>query len=67
MALPYDPEISLLVIYSRKNENTRICMAESLCCSPETITTLLISCTPIQNVFGVEKLIKFKLSAVFSW
>ena len=25
------------------------CMAESLCCSPETITTLLISYTPIQN------------------
>ena len=24
-----------------------ICMAEILCCSPETITTLLISCTPI--------------------
>ena len=26
-----------------------IWMAESLCCSPETITTLLISCTPVQN------------------
>ena len=26
-----------------------ICTAESLCCSPETITTLLISYTPIQN------------------
>ena len=26
-----------------------ICMAESLCCSPETITTLLISYIPIQN------------------
>ena len=26
-----------------------ICMTESLPCSPETITTLLISCTPIQN------------------
>ena len=24
-------------------------MAESLCCPPETITTLLISYTPIQN------------------
>jgi len=24
-------------------------MAESLCCLPETITTLLIVCTPIQN------------------
>ena len=26
-----------------------ICMAESLCCAPETITTLLIGYTPIQN------------------
>ena len=26
-----------------------VCMAESLHCSPETITTLLISCTPTQN------------------
>ena len=26
-----------------------ICMAESLCCSPETITTLLIGYTPKQN------------------
>ena len=25
------------------------CMAKSLCCPPETITTLLISHTPIQN------------------
>ena len=24
-------------------------MAESLCCSPETLTTLLIDCTPTQN------------------
>jgi len=29
--------------------DTYICMAESLCCSPETITTLLIDYTPIQN------------------
>ena len=28
---------------------TYICMAESLHCSPETITVLLISYTPIQN------------------
>ena len=27
--------------------DTCICMAESLCCPPETITTLLISYTPI--------------------
>ena len=26
-----------------------ICMAESLCCSPETVTRLLISYTPNQN------------------
>ena len=30
--------------------DTCICMAESLHCSPETITTLLIGYTPIQNV-----------------
>ena len=29
--------------------DTCICMAEPLCCSPETITTLLISYTPVQN------------------
>ena len=29
--------------------NTCICMAESVCYSPETITALLISYTPIQN------------------
>ena len=29
--------------------DTRICIAESLCCSPETITTLFISSTSIQN------------------
>ena len=28
--------------------DTFICMTESLCCSPETITTLLIGCAPIQ-------------------
>ena len=31
-----------------------ICMAKSLPCSPETIRTLLISYTPIQNGFGVK-------------
>ena len=29
--------------------DTRICVAESLHCSPETTTTLLIGCTPKQN------------------
>ena len=35
--------------------DTCICTAESLRYSPETIITLLIGCTPIQNVFGVKK------------
>ena len=35
--------------------DTCICMDESLCCSPEIITPLLIGCTPIQNAFGVNK------------
>ena len=29
--------------------DTCICMAESLCCLPETITTLLIGYSPVQN------------------
>ena len=29
--------------------NTCICMVESLCCAPETITTLFIGYTPIKN------------------
>ena len=35
--------------------DTCICMAESLHCSPETIATLSIGYTPIQNVFSVKK------------
>ena len=35
--------------------NISICMAESLHCSPQTITALLIVYTPIQNVFDVLK------------
>ena len=27
-----------------------VCMAESLCCAPETITTLLAGYTPMQNL-----------------
>ena len=38
-----------------RREDTCICMTESLHYSPETITTLLIGSTPIQNVFGVKK------------
>ena len=34
--------------------DTCVCTAESLRCSPETITTLLIGYTPMQNVFGVK-------------
>ena len=34
--------------------DTRICMAESLCCSPETITTLLISCVVVQPPSHVQ-------------
>ena len=30
--------------------DTCICVAKSLCCPPETITTLLIGYTPIQKV-----------------
>ena len=30
--------------------DTCICMIESLCCSPETITTFLIGYTVIQNL-----------------
>ena len=29
--------------------DTCICTVESLCCSPEATTTLLIGCTPVQN------------------
>ena len=32
-----------------------VCMAESLCSSPETTTTLLISYTPTQNNFSVKE------------
>ena len=36
--------------------DTCMCITESLHCSLETVTTLLISYTPIQNIFGVKKL-----------
>ena len=38
-----------------ENGDTCICMAEPLCCPPETITALLIGYIPIQN-----KKVKFK-------
>ena len=34
---------------SLRENGYSMCMAESLCCPPETITTLLIGYTPIQN------------------
>ena len=36
-------------------EWVHVCKAKSLCYSLETTTTLLISYTPIQNVFDVKK------------
>ena len=42
---------------------TCICMAESLCYSPEAVTTLLIECTPTQN----KKLKKKKNSIKVEW
>ena len=41
------------VVWGRMD--TRICLAEFLCYSPETATTLLVSYTPIQNIFAVKK------------
>ena len=38
-----------------ENGDTCIWMAESVCCSSETITTLLIGYTPIQNKKFKEK------------
>ena len=32
-----------------KRINTGVCITESLCCTPETNTTLLINYTPIEN------------------
>ena len=43
--------------------DTCICMAESLCCPPETVTTLAISYTPIQNkkLFKMHWFVRSKL------
>ena len=41
-----------------------VCMAESLHCSPETIITLLIGYTSIQNVFVVKKKKTMKLEDI---
>ena len=49
-------------VWGRKD--TYICMAESLCCPPETITTLLFSYTPIQNKKLKKKTIHAKESSL---
>ena len=52
--------ISLIKVLRRPSPDSWVCVAKSLCCSPDTITTLLSGYTPIQNVFGIKK-IKIKL------
>ena len=47
--------------------NTCICMAESLCCLPETITTLLIGYTPLQNKKVFKKWISYRQYRVGSY
>ena len=50
-------------VWGRKD--AYICMAESLCCSPETITALLTGSTPIQNnKFNKKKKNKQKITCV---
>ena len=46
--------------------DTRICMAESLRCSPETLTTLLISYTLIQNKKLKKKKKRFSIAMTSS-
>ena len=36
--------------------NTSVCMAESLCYSPEATTTLSTGYSPKQNAFGIKKI-----------
>ena len=50
-------------VWGRKD--TRICMSESLHCSPETITALLINYTPIQKFFFLSLRIFFFLYKAF--
>ena len=54
----YVPDRMAVLCASRvsRRMNTCIRMAESLHCSPETMTTLLIDCTPVKNVFSVKKI-----------
>ena len=50
---------------------TCVCMAKSLCCSPATITTLLISYIPIQNKKFFKKalvsLLRNRVSVAGTW
>ena len=48
-------------------ERIHVCVWLTLCCSPETITTLLIGYTPLQNVFGVKKKKKYLLGDRVRW
>ena len=53
----------LVIIYNGKeSEKEYIYITESLCCTPETITTLLIDYTPISNKKLKNKLINYKKS-----
>ena len=47
--------------------DTSICMAESLCYLPETITTLLISYSPIKSLFVCLSLKRISLSNRGTW
>ena len=47
--------------------DTCICMTESLCCPSETITTLLIGDTPIQNIKFLKKQLKKQKRAILSF
>ena len=47
--------------------DTWICMAESLCCSIETITTLLIDYIPMQNKKLKNKCVDLQCSMCVSW
>ena len=47
--------------------DTCVCMVESLCCSPETTTVLLISCAPIQNKSLKKKRHQRAFSLLTTW
>ena len=47
--------------------DTWMCMAESLCCSTETITTSLIDYIPVQNKKLINKCVHLQCSMCVSW